>query len=211
MKRVTRKMSADARRFLAGLIDYLRLQFKDKYTFTGRTVGSISYSTALLVDNKFDLDYQILLTKNSKYYKDNHNIDSNVLHYDFKSAIDSYFEKKNINGVVQESTSALTLIFKDRNYSIDIVLMRYVPDNEEIVRRKTNNNYGWDILPTKNDDAYKKFHMLSAIAKQDLIENRILPKKFIEKQKGDGDPSKKSSTQIFIEEVNNYVIRKYNY
>lgn len=201
-------MSADARNFMDKLIRYLHSMFDGKYSFTHRNVGSVSYNTALLVNGKYDLDYQILFTKNSPYYLKNGKLDSNVLHKDFKSALDSYFSTNRIRGLVQESTTALTLLFEERNYSIDIVLIRFVPENNEIVRRKQGNNYGWDPLPTKNDDAYRKFHKLKDRDKIDLIENYILPKKIIEKMKDDGNPKKKSSSQIFIEEVNNYVPRR---
>lgn len=207
-KRVTKKMSADARNFMNNLIEYFHVVFKKKYTFIHRNVGSVVYNTALLVDGKYDLDYQILFTKNSPYYLKNGKLDSNVLHKDFKSALDSYFSTNRIRGSVQESTTAFTLLFEDRNYSIDIVLIGFVPENNEIVRRKQGNNYGWDQLPTKNDDAYRKFHELKDRDKIDLIENYILPKKIIEKNKDDGNPKKKSSSQIFIEEVNNYVPRR---
>ena len=84
--------------------------------------------------------------------------------------------------------------------------------NKEIIRRNNKRNssineYTWNQLP-KFNDAYEKLDKLSPLEKQDLIENYVLPRKVIEKRKNDNVPSKKSSCEVFIEEVNNYVRRK---
>lgn len=44
--------------------------------------------------------------------------------------------------------------------------------------------------------------------KKDLIENYVLPRKKEEKKKHDNDKTKRSSSEILIEEINNYEIRE---
>ena len=97
---------------------------------------------------------------------------------------------------------------KDK-YSYDFVIIKLFPKNKEIIRRNNKKNssineFTWNQLP-KCNEAYQEFNTLSFSEKQDLIENHILPRKKIEKQKNDNDATKKSSCEIFIEEVNNYV------
>lgn len=96
-----------------------------QYKFTERLVGSAKWNIVLKDKNGFfDLDYQLLLTKNSKKIK--------------------HFDKN--------------------------------------VEKKTE----------------------ATMIKEDLIENYILPRKIIEKQKDPNDPKIISSSRIFKEEVNNY-------
>ena len=120
--------------------------------------------------------------------------------------------KNNKNFRVENSTTAVTLINLKDKYSFDFVIIRLFPQNKEIIRRNNKRNssineFTWNQLP-KFNDAYKKLKKLSPFEKQDLIENYVLPRKVIEKRKNDNDPSKKSSCEVFIEEVNNYVRRK---
>ena len=43
-----------------------------------------------------------------------------------------------------------------------------------------------------------------------LIEEYILPRKIKEKKKFDNDPTKRTSVEVFVEEVNNYEFRRKN-
>lgn len=110
---------------------------------------------------------------------------------------------------LQNSTTAITFINKKAKFSIDFVLIKSLPDNDQIIRRDntkenpTINRYVWNKL-SMNNEAYKKFKRLSPVQKEDLIENYILPRKIIEKQKDPNDPKIISSSRIFKEEVNNY-------
>ena len=98
---------------------------------------------------------------------------------------------------------------KKAKFSLDFVLIKSLPDNDQIIRRDntkenpTINRYVWNEL-SMNNEAYKKFKRLSPVQKEDLIENYILPRKIIEKQKDPNDPNIISSSRIFKEEVNNY-------
>lgn len=110
---------------------------------------------------------------------------------------------------LQNSTTAITFINKKAKFSIDFVLIKSLPDNDQIIRRDntkenpTINRYVWNEL-SMNNEAYKKFKRLSPVQKEDIIENYILPRKIIEKQKDPNDPKIISSSRIFKEEVNNY-------
>lgn len=61
----------------------------------------------------------------------------------------------------------------------------------------------------KHNDAFLKFKELSPNEKKDLIENYIIEAKVKEIKKNKGDPTKLSSTEVFIREVNNYVSKKF--
>lgn len=211
MKRITKKMSKPAREFAASIFEDLHKTMKKKYRFDIRVVGSIKWNTALKMDDEiWDLDYQILLTNNSKLYKTNKLNDPTAIKNDFFNYFNDRFNKKN-GFVVQNSTTAITLINNNSGYSFDFVIIK---DKEQIIRRNnkrgsTINEFTWSSLP-KYNKAYTKFNNLSSSQKTDLIENHILPRKVFEKLKQDNDPTKKSSCELFVEEVNNYVARGCN-
>ena len=212
MERVTKKQSSEARKFAKVVLNYLHNELSDKYTFAERLVGSAQWNT-ILKDSKgfWDIDYQLLLTSNSKEYLKNGLKDATKIKNDFFNCLNKFF-KNNKNFRVENSTTAVTLINLTDKYSYDFVIIRLFPQNKEIIRRNNKRNssineFTWNQLP-KFNDAYKKLDKLSPFEKQDLIENYVLPRKVIEKRKNDNDPSKKSSCEVFIEEVNNYVRRK---
>ena len=63
----------------------------------------------------------------------------------------------------------------------------------------------WNKLPSRHSDVYNFFNAMSGDAKNDLIENYILPRKVKEKMKNANE--RKASVAIFIEEVINYAHR----
>lgn len=209
MERVTKKQSSSARMYAKKIINYLHNELRDKYIFAERLVGSAKWNTILKVKNGFwDIDYQFLLTKKSKEYLNNKLKNATKIKNDFFNCLNEKY-KNNKNFKVENSTTAITLINLKDKYSYDFVIIRLFPENKEIIRRNNKKNssineFTWNQLP-KCNNAYQEFNKLSPSQKQDLIENHILPKKKIEKQKNDNDTTKKSSCEIFIEEVNNYV------
>lgn len=214
MERVTKKQSSEAREFAKEVLNYLHNELSDKYTFAERLVGSAQWNT-ILKDNKgfWDIDYQLLLTSNSEEYLNNGLKNATKIKNDFFNCLNEAY-KNNKNYKVENSTTAVTLINLKDKYSYDFVIIRLFPENKEIIRRNNKrkssiNEFTWNQLP-KFSDAYKKLNKLSPMEKQDLIENHVLPRKIIEKRKNENDPTKKSSCELFIEEVNNYV-RKRNY
>lgn len=214
MERVTKKQSSEAREFAKEVMNYLHNELSDKYTFAERLVGSAQWNTILKDNNGFwDIDYQLLLTSNSEEYLKNGLKNATKIKNDFFNCLNEVF-RNNRNFRVENSSTAVTLINLKDKYSYDFVIIRLFPENKEIIRRNNKRNssineFTWNQLP-KFNDAYKKLDKLSPMKKQDLIENHILPRKIIEKQKNENDPTKKSSCEVFIEEVNNYV-RKRNY
>ncbi len=212
MKRITKKQSRPAREYADTLIKGLHESLKNKYVFEVHLVGSASWNTIIKIKNKlWDIDYQIRLSKYSKEYKGVQSFDPNEIKKDFLRYFEILFKQKN-GFKVENSTTSITIINKNSGYSFDFVIIK---NGKQIIRRNNNdgsgkNTYTWNQLP-KYNKAYDKFKKLSPIEKEELIEKRILPRKEKEMQKNDGDPTKKSSYEIFIEEINNYVARKRNH
>lgn len=208
MKRVTKRESKVAREFADLLIRNLRKDVKEKYRFNAKLVGSARWNTILKINGKYwDIDYQILLTNNSKVYKENKFSNPTKIKEDFFNYFNRQFSGKN-GFKVENSTTAITLINKNSRFSIDFVIIK---DGDQIIRRNNNdgsgkNIYTWNKLK-KYHEAFNFFENLSPEKRVDLIENHILPRKLKEKFKNDNDPTKLSSCELFIVEVINYVNR----
>lgn len=199
---------SDARNFAERVLTELQDEMRLYYRFQFYLVGSAKYNTTLRDrDGWFDLDYQISLTDNSNRSLS----DATQIKYDFfnwfnrKFSGYSYFK-------VENSTTAITLYNERKQYSIDFVIIRLYPDEKEIIRRNNSmysigTDYTWNQLPSRNGATYKIFNEMPGNDRVDLIQNYILPRKAKEKMKDPSDPSIKSSTEIFIEEVNNYAYR----
>lgn len=175
-------------------------------------VGSAKWNIVLKDNDGFyDLDYQLLLTKNSKKIKNydkkvEKKTEATMIKEDFFNYMnDKYSDREKYE--LQNSTTAITFINKKAKFSIDFVLIKSLPDNNQIIRRDnlkenpTINRYVWNEL-ANNNKAYQKFKRLTPNQKEDVIENHILPRKIQEKDKN--DPTLISSSRIFKEEVNNY-------
>lgn len=214
MKRVTKKQSSQARNFANKLLKELQKELKIKYKFTTKLVGSAKYNTILKdEDGWFDVDYQIILTKNSKEYKKNCLSNSTGIKEDFFNFFNEKY-KNNKYFKVENSTTAITLIDYSHKFSFDFVIIKLYPDNNEIIRRNnkcnsTKNEYTWNKLSDLND-AYSIFNDMNSTDKIVLIEEYILPRKIKEKKKFDTDQTKRTSVEVFIEEVNNYEFRRKN-
>ncbi len=207
-KRVSKKECRVARQRALKLLNIVQRELSQKYSFTFRLVGSGKWGT-MVKDEKghYDLDYQILLTKNSKEYKNNKLKYATEIKQDFIGAFNKHISK---NEKIENSTTAITLINKDEHhFHIDFVIIKLFPENNQIIRRNnkietpSKNEFTWNELPQLNQ-AYIKFNNLSHIEKRDLIENYIIPVKCKEKRKDDNDETKISSAQVFVREVNNY-------
>ena len=214
MKRVTKKQSSQARNFANKLLKELQKELKIKYKFTTKLVGSAKYNTIIKdEDGWFDVDYQIILTKNSKEYKKNCLSNSTGIKEDFIYFFNEKY-KNNKYFKVENSTTAITLIDYSHKFSFDFVIIKLYPDNNEIIRRNnkcnsTKNEYTWNKLSDLND-AYSIFNDMNSTDKIELIEEYILPRKIKEKKKFDNDQTKRTSVEVFIEDVNNYVFRRKN-
>ena len=131
-----------------------------------------------------------LRNKNKKFYKSQPLINRKLRKLMFQSVNDI-----RIRGYEKafEACNNLSLTHKDFN----------MPDISV-------NEFTWNPLPAYNQ-AYDAFNNLDWKKKEDLIENYILPRKVKEKRKDDSDITKRSSSEVFVEEVNNYVARRRNY
>lgn len=213
-ERVTWKECAIARQRAASIIHDVQIILRDKYIFDPHLVGSGAWGTMIKDDKgEYDLDYQLILTINSPEYKKNRFNNPTQIKNDFYNA---FVEVSKKYETIENSTTAVTLITKDHKpFHIDFVIIKEDDNyNHQIIRRNNKahssiNEYTWNQLP-KFNDAYYFFNLLTPQEKQYLIEQIIIPKKIIEKKKSDNDPSKISSSALFIREVNNYANRKRN-
>ncbi len=208
-KRITKKQCAIARQRADAIIRSVKQKLKDKYKFTPRLVGSGKWGTMIEDENgEYDLDYQLLLTINSPTYKKDKSFPTPTqIKQDFFSAFE---RSKKGKEVFENSTTAITLINKDgKPYHIDFVIIKTYPTNDSIIRRNNKketpnkNEFTWNELPQWNE-AYKYFKGLPPQEKQHLIEDIIIPAKQKEKAKSENDPTKLSSSALFVREVNKY-------
>lgn len=208
-KKEINKSLEQARSIINDLHQYFNVG--KQYKFTERLVGSAKWNIVLKDNDGFyDLEYQLLLTKNSKKIKNydkkvEKKTEATMIKEDFFNYMnDKYSDREKYE--LQNSTTAITFINKKAKFSIDFVLIKSLPDNNQIIRRDnlkenpTINRYVWNELA--NNKAYQKFKRLTPKQKEDVIENHILPRKIQEKDKN--DPTLISSSRIFKEEVNNY-------
>jgi len=209
VKRVSKKKCSIARQRAVKIIYDVQKLLEKKYVFSWRMVGSGAWGTMIEDKNgEYDLDYQLLLTCNSKAYKENKLSDPTAIKNDFISAFNRVLKGKE---KIENSTTAITLINEDEKpYHIDFVIIRLFPENNEIIRRNNRketpfcNEFTWNQLPGWNE-AYNRFRQLPIEEKRYLVDKVIIPKKAIEKAKSENDPSKVSSSALFVREVNNFV------
>lgn len=205
-ERLTKKKQKNARQRAATILLDVQKdnQIKEKYKFDKRIVGSGYWGTMIEdVNGEYDIDYQMLLTHNSKEYIDNEFEHPTTIKTDFYNA---FVRHKKVHEVIQNSTTAITLISDEYNFHIDFVIIDINQDSDQIIRRNnkkespTVNEFTWNPLPNRSD-AFSFFKIMSHSERQLLVNNRIIPEKCKEKQKSEGDPTKISSTNIFIREV----------
>ena len=210
-KRLTRRKQKSIRNVAHNIINYLHKELKGSYIFTQRIVGSGTLGTMLIDDNgDYDIDYQILLTRKSKLDLSN----ATKIKNDFYEKMQSYKDKNHKDVKVENSTTAITCkcLSNGQNFHIDFVIIKTFPQNNQIIRRNirketiTKNEFTWNTLP-KYNEAYKIFRGWSNDKKAKFIEH-LLPMKIKEKEKNENDPTKISSSQLFIREVNNYDNKK---
>ena len=197
---VSKTNSEIARNRAEKLIEDVQKELKKVYRFTYRLVGSANRNTIIKdIDGKYDLDYQLLLTHNSKSSMKANDVKPRFLR--------AYNLFKNGDEIVEDSKTAITIINKNHKYSIDFVVIKTLDNPNLIIRRNnkpndtTRNSYDWNKLP-KINKAYDKFDKMTSSEKKDVCDNKIIPRKCKEKQKN--EHNRISSMRIFIEEVNNY-------
>lgn len=210
-KRLTRRKQKSIRNVAHNIINYLHKELKGNYVFTQRIVGSGTLGTMLIDDNgDYDIDYQILLTRNSKHDLSN----ATKIKNDFYEKLQSYKDKNHKDVKVENSTTAITYkcLSNGQNFHIDFVIIKTYSENYFIIRRNnkketiTKNEFTWNELP-KYNDAYKIFKSWNNSKKMQFIDY-LIPMKIKEKQKDENDTTKISSSKLFIREVHNFENRK---
>ena len=176
------------------------------YKFVIRPIGSQS-RRCVIKDNhgKYDLDYQIILTKNSK------DGDSNPTAIK-KAFLCAFTECSNHNEKVEDSSTVVTVrcsksqdkfSASKEKFSFDFVIISI--DEEKRIRRNGKNEYTWNELPSRNSYIYARYKTLSGVQQRDMLEKHLIPKIISEKQK---DESIRCPTiDLFYQEVNNYYQR----
>jgi len=193
-ERISRKGSKTARNRAHELKCEVQSALKDRYTFTPIMVGSAKTNTIVADDQgAFDVDFQFQI---SNSYTDDPNRIKNDFFVTFQNVTQS-------NEIIENSTTAITIkVYTDEShrielYSFDFVLIK----NKNIIKGNGQNQYTWNILPEYHL-AYKIFDNIDEETKYDIIDNHIIPRKIIEKRKNSN--IRKSSSDIFVEEVYNY-------
>jgi hypothetical protein len=204
-KRVSKNNSKKARERSEKLIKEVRKYLKKKYKFDSRLVGSSKRNTIVQVNGKpYDLDYQCILTKNSKKLNELPTVIKNDFFEAFKL-------KKSKNEKVQNSTTAVTVEHYNNEkleFSFDFVIIKDKDNPTQIIRRNNKsetpqvNEFTWNELPN-SDEVFKKFNNFSGDQKR-VVCDRTIENKCKEKQKEESDSSKISSCKLFHMEVNNY-------
>lgn len=176
------------------------------YKFVIRPIGSQS-RRCVIKDNhgKYDLDYQIVLTKNSK--------DGDADPMAIKKAfLQAFTECRNNNEKVEDSTTVVTVrcsksqdIFdvSKEKFSFDFVIISI--DEEKRIRRNGPSCYTWNQLPSRNTYIYERYKRLDSAQQRELLESHLIPRIINEKQK---DENLRCPTiDLFYQEVNNYYQR----
>lgn len=205
---VTRRESEEARRRADKLIEDVRKHEKiyGHYKFFCRIIGSCKRGCIVKdKEGKYDLDFQIVLTKNSK---DGDNNPTKIK----KDFLRAFLDCKTISEKVEDSTTVITIRHSKNNigfdesrekFSFDFVIISI--DQKKRIRRNAQSQYTWVELPSKNSYIYDRFNRLSFIQKDELLKKYILPKIMIEKEKNKNQ--RQASIHIFYQEINNYYIR----
>ena len=177
------------------------------YKFFCRPIGSQKRRCVVKDDRgKYDLDFQIVLTRNSK----DGDSDPTAIK---KAFFQAFTDCKNQNEKVENSTTVVTVRCSktsgkfdesQEKFSFDFVIISI--DEKRRIRRNGDNQYTWVQLPSHNTYIYERFEQLDHIQQRDLLENYLLPKIIKEKHK---DPSVRRPTiDLFYQEVNNYYQRR---
>ena len=202
VKLITRKASSEARQRADRIIRDVHKLLGKEYRFFCRPIGSQTRRCIVQDKNgKYDLDYQIVLTENSKGKMDPTSIKKRFLW--------AFTAVKHNNERVEDSTTVVTVRgskeegrfnTKTEKFSFDFVIIS--PDEACRIRRNGNNQYTWVQLPTKHTDIYNRYKEMSFEQQKDLLENYLLPKIVKEKQKDESQ--RRATIDIFLEGVNNY-------
>lgn len=208
VKLVTYKASSEARQRAHKLIEEVRRHhlILNNYKFFCRAIGSQKRRCIVQDKNgKYDLDFQIVLTKKSK--------DGDINPTAIKKAfLQAFTDCRKCNEKVEDSATVVTVRCSKNNgnfdanqekFSFDFVIISI--DEEKRIRRNGPNHYTWVQLPSRNTYIYDRFRSLTVAQQRELLEECLLPQLIEEKKKDES--WRRSTIDLFYTEVNNYYQR----
>ena len=201
--RITRNEQKLARSRANELLSNLRKELKGTYRMTFRLAGSGSWGTMVRdPEGRYDLDYQIILTRNSKDYQQSVIGNPKKVKETIRAVFDSL---RNKGESFKNSTTAITLLNKNESihYSIDFVILTEINGTMCVIRQNKKANpptYTWNELISHFGDSYRYFKDLDVKEKEEIIE-KVIKRKCREKYHSDSDIS---SSEILIQEINNH-------
>ncbi|MCM1532883.1 MAG: hypothetical protein NC114_11540 [Ruminococcus flavefaciens] len=208
VKIITHRASSEARQRAHKLVEDVRAHhlIKNHYKFFCRPIGSQKRRCIVQDKNgKYDLDFQIVLTKNSK----DGDSDPTAIKKDFLQAFTDY---SNHNERVEDSKTVVTVRCSksdgkfdadQEKFSFDFVIISI--DEEKRIRRNGQSQYTWVQLPQKNSYIYERFRRLTVKQQKELLETYLLPKIIEEKKKDES--IRQATIVLFYNEINNYYQR----
>jgi len=209
VKLITKKASSEARQRAHKLLSDVRNHklIAGKYVFYPKPIGSQTRRCIVQDEKgKYDLDYQIILTRKSKTGDSN----PTQIKNDFWRA---FTDCANKNEKVENSTTVVTVRCSKsegefnadlQKFSFDFVIISI--DEKKRIKRNGPSQYTWTELPTRNSEIYEKFKSLSIQKQRDLLENYLLPLTIVEKKKDENQ--RRATIELFYQETNNYILRK---
>ena len=201
--RITRREQKIARTRANKLLHDMQKELEGTYKMTFRIAGSGCWGTMVKdPEGKYDLDYQIIITKNSKDYEKSVIKKPRHVKDTIRSAFDTL---RNKGESFENSTTAITLVNKNESvpYSIDFVILTEIDGRMNIIKQNKHVNsptYTWNQLPQHYTESYSYFKGLGPEEKKEIID-KVIVRKCKEKYHSD---SNISSSEILIQEINNY-------
>ena len=145
---VSVKQQGCARRTANSVFTELHRALGDEYRFRCVLVGSGKKGTVIRdAKGNFDLDYQLILTHNSKVCAERGRFDPTETKQRFMGEIQKILKSSRL----EDSTTAITLNDEDSDFSIDFVIIDGTDDEKwKIIRRNNKNSkneYTWNEMP----------------------------------------------------------------
>ena len=205
VKLITHKASSEARQRAHKLIGEVRKHqlISNHYKFFCKPIGS-QKRRCIVQDKsgKYDLDFQIILTKKSK----DGDTDPTTIK---KAFLQAFTDCRKNNEKVENSTTFITVRCSKNSgdfdasyekFSFDFVIIDI--DESKRIRRNGTNRYTWVQLPSKNTYIYDRFNSLTVKQQRELLEEFLLPK--IMKEKKKDEAQRRATIDLFYIEVNDY-------
>ena len=173
-----------------------------EYTFYTKLVGSGKKGTVIRdSDGRFDLDYQIILTKNSKIFKETGKFDPTETKRKFMGEMQKILKSHRL----EDSTTAITLNDKTSKFSIDFVLIDSTNDNRwDIIKRNNKgsvNEYTWNIMPSQK--GYSDYYERLPENERFELANKIRDLKIKDKSLSEG--KRKGSYVLTMQEIKEHM------